>query len=348
MWEYVISSAIAFAVTVYGLLKLYAPSSQLAADLLHKVTVYMACAAFFLFSGERKYAKPGTPGNPDSDDLKGKETSEITIVFIRHGESDWNEIFNRGFGPSFPVRLVKGVLRELMLLAKVDSVFVDSPLSNLGYKQAIELRDDLKNDCGRPNDPVMQAVKRQGNLTSVLVSSNLRRAQETVAVALWDRIQLSNEPILIVPHLQEVSRNWDTMSIVKPSSAPELPRLNRWLPLSKTGNMTSVPSCTQLFDGSINSGNKVLSSNGLVRMKAFAEWAFTRNEQVIIVGGHSLWFRLFFTSYLPLKSVHVAKKKKMVNGGMVSFKLSRGEVGGRTLYRIDEGSVTNLYGGFCK
>jgi hypothetical protein len=344
MYEYAISTIIAFVVTVYGLLKLYAPSSPLAADLLHKVTVYAACAAFFCFSRERKYAKPGTPGNPDSDELKGKETASITIIFIRHGESDWNEIFNRGFGPSFPVRVIKGLLRELMLLTKVDSVFVDSPLSPLGYKQAVELRSYLKDE---PSEGLIAAVKKPGGneMSSVIVSSNLRRAQETVAVALWDRIRISREPILIVPHLQEVSRNWDTMSIIKPATSPELPKLNRYLPLNET---KSIPPCSQLFDGALNSGNKSLSGNGLIRMKGFAEWAFTRKEDVIIIGGHSLWFRLFFTTYLPLKSTHMAKKKKMVNGGMVGFKLSRGEVGGRVLYRIDEDSVKVLYGGFMK
>jgi hypothetical protein len=32
------------------------------------------------------------------------------------------------------------------------------------------------------------------------------------------------------------------------------------------------------------------------------------------VGGHSLWFRLFFATFLPIKTDHPCTKKKMVNG----------------------------------
>jgi len=35
------------------------------------------------------------------------------------------------------------------------------------------------------------------------------------------------------------------------------------------------------------------------RRQAFAEWAADRPESTIIVGGHSLWFRNFFTLFLP-------------------------------------------------
>ena len=32
------------------------------------------------------------------------------------------------------------------------------------------------------------------------------------------------------------------------------------------------------------------------------------------MGGHSLWFRLFFATFLPVKTDHPCTKKKMVNG----------------------------------
>ncbi|CAN0440510.1 unnamed protein product, partial [Laminaria digitata] len=57
------------------------------------------------------------------------------VIFLRHGESEWNEVFNRGFGPMFLVRLVKAFVREVMMLSTRDSVFFDSPLSNTGIQQ---------------------------------------------------------------------------------------------------------------------------------------------------------------------------------------------------------------------
>lgn len=45
-------------------------------------------------------------------------------------------MFNRGFGPSFLVRLVRAFIREVMMLGTRDSVFFDSPLSNYGIRQA--------------------------------------------------------------------------------------------------------------------------------------------------------------------------------------------------------------------
>jgi hypothetical protein len=45
------------------------------------------------------------------------------------------QVFNRGFGPMFPVRVLVGVLREFLKLSTQDSLFVDSPLSALGVRQ---------------------------------------------------------------------------------------------------------------------------------------------------------------------------------------------------------------------
>ena len=65
------------------------------------------------------------------------QTHHKTIVFIRHGESDWNEMFNKGFWPiGFTYRVLRGVIRELLFFATTDSVFYDSPLSQEGVDQA--------------------------------------------------------------------------------------------------------------------------------------------------------------------------------------------------------------------
>ena len=62
--------------------------------------------------------------------------------------------------------------------------------------------------------------------------------------------------------------------------------------------------------------------------------------------GHSLFFRSFFKEFLPRTVSHDAKSKKMANCGAVGFTLQAMEIPGRgTVFRIDDKSVKNHYGG---
>ena len=61
----------------------------------------------------------------------------------RHGESTWNQVFNRGFGYRFPFRLFEGVLTEVVGLLSRSSFFFDAPLSDLGNLEAKKLRSFL-------------------------------------------------------------------------------------------------------------------------------------------------------------------------------------------------------------
>lgn len=67
--------------------------------------------------------------------LKDSQLKTKTIVFIRHGESSWNEMFNRGFGPGFVLRVVRGLILEFHRMTLGDSVFIDSPLGVRGEKE---------------------------------------------------------------------------------------------------------------------------------------------------------------------------------------------------------------------
>ena len=69
------------------------------------------------------------------------------------------------------------------------------------------------------------------------------------------------------------------------------------------------------------------------------------------MGGHSLWFKSFFQTYVPHKSDLECKKKKIVNSGAVSFSLymaNESNKDGEPMYRIDPQSVSTVYGGFVK
>ena len=71
-------------------------------------------------------------------------------------------------------------------------------------------------------------------------------------------------------------------------------------------------------------------------------------REAVVAVGHSGWFRSFFDVYLPRSAAsHPARKRKIVNCGLVAFTLQRGTVRGEIRYRIAPESVMALYGGFA-
>jgi hypothetical protein len=56
------------------------------------------------------------------------------IIFIRHGESDWNYIFNKKFDLTLPRRIFTAIVNEIWLLFEIDSIFLDSPLNAEGIQ----------------------------------------------------------------------------------------------------------------------------------------------------------------------------------------------------------------------
>jgi hypothetical protein len=80
--------------------------------------------------------------------------------------------------------------------------------------------------------------------------------------------------------------------------------------------------------------------------QAFCEYAFLQEQSTIVLGGHSLWFRSFFQTFLPRQAAHDAKSKKLVNAGVVSFRLERVTVFGKERYCVDPRSVVSIFGGY--
>ena len=179
-----------------------------------------------------------------------------------------------------------------------------------------------------------------GEKESQIVSSNLRRSIATVAVGFQDRLaKHEKEKLLILPCLQEISRNPDALSIT-PAQGTVLPAF------SDPKVIHGIYK--QQIDTQKHSGNKPVSSNGLLRMQEFCKIIFEDiSSKSVIAGGHSLWFRSFFRTYLPHSSEHVSKKKKLVNGGIVGFTLQRlQDEKGEYHYMIDQTSIVVLHGGF--
>mmetsp|Transcript_6671 Transcript_6671/g.13552 ORF Transcript_6671/g.13552 Transcript_6671/m.13552 type:complete len:343 (-) Transcript_6671:124-1152(-) len=305
-------------------------------NMLFKLRLSVSVIQHLLFSRDRKWNKKLIQ---DPDCIADAEGQYKRVVFIRHGESDWNDIFNRGFGPMFPVRLITGLLRELLSkFTTRDSLFLDSPLSPLGIRQAVELRYFLKQ--GSPQNTNPDAVHAYRLLmgdpagSSVLVSSNLRRAIATGTVGLQDRLRKTKEKMLISSALQEISRNPDTLALAETRGLPDLDYLSKYVD-GFDYNM---------FDPSLNTGNKPVMGNGLTRLRMFANWIFTRQEETIIVNGHSLYFRNFFNTYLPASCSHVARTKKISNCGVVSFRIKKAMYNDTVMFRIDPTSIQVVAG----
>jgi hypothetical protein len=179
---------------------------------------------------------------------------------------------------------------------------------------------------------------------SKILCSSLRRAVSTLAVGLNDRLsRRPTDKIVVVPCLQEVSRNPDTLSITPPHSTIQASWIEE---KSKVCNFQKIFS--NQTDMSFHTGNKPLNTNGYKRMLEFCELVFSDAcpEDYVIVGGHSIWFRYFFNMFLPFSVELVCKKKKIVNGGIVTFELMKAETRRGPKYMIDPKTVKVVYGGF--
>jgi len=152
-----------------------------------------------------------------------------------------------------------------------------------------------------------------------------------------------NEKIRVIPPLQEIARNPDTLTIT-----PAYEQVTAsWIDRNST-----VCDFTDIFtnrtDMSLHHGNKPIKTNGLLRMTDFCEYVFSPDvkEEYVIAGGHSIWFRSFFKTFLPAAFDHVSKKRKMVNGACVAFTLLKASTATGNAFMIDPKSIVVVYGGF--
>eukprot|EP00591_Stephanopyxis_turris_P002139 CAMPEP_0195525524 /NCGR_PEP_ID=MMETSP0794_2-20130614/26000_1 /TAXON_ID=515487 /ORGANISM="Stephanopyxis turris, Strain CCMP 815" /LENGTH=365 /DNA_ID=CAMNT_0040656003 /DNA_START=22 /DNA_END=1119 /DNA_ORIENTATION=+ len=326
--------------------------------LLYKLELTYRGIAYLLFCNDKKWKKPADPMTyckPILEDETKKDCVEKkTIIFVRHGESNWNDTFNKGshrgalvFVIGFIPNLIYAVLYEfyLLLAGKMDSWFYDSPLSHLGLSQIEALNKFLKTNKGATEEEKKLISILRGEPeapSSCLLSSSLRRALSTVAAAFRDRLdRRPDDTILVVPSLQEISRNPDTLAITPAHQQVTASWIDKE---SKVCDFQHI--FTNRTDMSLHSGNKPMDTNGLKRMMEFCTFAFTRKEEALIVGGHSIYFRSFFRTFLPANSKYIGKTKKVVNAGCVGFTLLKVITPQGVKFMIDEKSATVIYGGF--
>jgi len=366
---------------------------------LHKLQLLTTAIPFLLFSTEKKWDTPTddpadamkSATNTDDDERSKNVTVESkTIYFVRHGESTWNDTFNRGdrslplFLTTFLPNLIRAVVYEWYLLLSgqdSESWFYDSPLSSKGIAQARSLRDfmasaiDGTTNTTETEKEAIRVLLDNTNTTtgstksrSRLVSSNLRRAIVTMAVAFQDRldVQTPDDKIWIMTDLQEVSSNPDALCItpagkdVTVSSSFADRAIANSVPSSSSSSSTPPIDMERVYrkqveTGYYHKGNKPLGESGLQRVTAFSRTVFSKgggggfqDVDTVICAGHSFWFRSFFRTYLPYKVDHIAKRKKIVNGGVVKFTLTKVGVegAGEDRFFIDPASVQVIYAGF--
>lgn len=275
-----------------------------------------------------------------------KHQRVIRVVFIRHGQSVWNSLFNT-YGLFWPLRVVKAIFLEIVYFFKdpFNSVFIDSPLTSKGIKEAQELAQFLRMSKGKisfdPNN-------------SLVVCSNLRRAMETAVICMSSRIAVTKEKIVVDSSLQEASRNIDAQTLSTERGK---------IVFYKIAGLNTPQQVSATFDARLNAGNKTPKVNVYGRMDDFISHLFggsgqyfyipasrpeLGNEQLkeVIVVGHSSFFRCFFRRFLPSLSSHIAKEKKLQNCGVVAFDIIQNETTGEIF--IDESSINVFYKGFVK
>lgn len=337
--------------------------------LLYKIGMFLQGLLYLVLCNDKKWKKPQDPilvvgpmlqKEKESEDTttSSNNVERKTIYLVRHGESTWNDTFNKGshrsqiaFAIGFIPGLIKALLFELYLIlsGKLDSWFYDSPASNLGLSQIKDLAAFLKQDNGKDDDKLSQHIAileaSPDAPPSKIICSSLRRAVTTMVGGFKDRLaRRPREKILIVPALQEISRNPDTLSITPAHTQIQA----SWI--DKTSRLINFQSTyINQVDMSLHAGNKPLNTNGLKRMRDFCQFVFSPScpEQYVVVGGHSIWFRSFFQTFLPYGDNHVGKKKKIVNCGVVAVTLIKAtRPSGQATYMIDPQSVEVIYGGF--
>ena len=280
----------------------------------------------------------------DPESLLKREVRRKKIYFIRHAESEWNVLFNRGFGFRFLPNLISGLIDELQLLATGESLFLDSPLSIGGISQALQMRDWLQSVLEDPHGEFLRSASPE---QLVLCCSNMRRSTSTAVIGLASRLlKNQNEKMFVLSSMQEATRNIDGVSLTAAAAGPSASLLEKSLP--ELEPVVEGVYRAGKVDGKYNAGTRPFTGrNAYSRFASFCDWAFnsdaTRSCQRIAACGHSLWFKEFAKVYLPKSFNHPVKTHKVVNCGIMSIDLV--DCGGGQ-YAIDPHSLLSVYGGF--
>ena len=100
-----------------------------ASSVIYKIQLTIKGISYLLFCNDKSWKKPKDPSIAFESAINEGKVVKKTIVFIRHGESTWNETFNKGSHRSVLVfiigyvpNMIKAILYEcyLVLTGKID------------------------------------------------------------------------------------------------------------------------------------------------------------------------------------------------------------------------------------
>ncbi|KAH8047364.1 hypothetical protein JL721_12171 [Aureococcus anophagefferens] len=233
-----------------------------------------------------------------------------------------------------PFKLAVALVREAVLFLRGDpgSIFLDAPLTTLGLEQAQAVAALLREPPAGPTVALELATLRGAATaprTSVVVSSNLRRAAQTAALVFQHRLR-GGEAVRVLSYLQEISNNVD--AVARASGAA--PELRVPAPLRGPGR----------FDGAGNSGpspagRRPAAPRGLLRLRARGGRGLRRRRrpQPLVP--------VLLRRCLASDAAHIARVAKIRNGGVVACDLeSRLLPSGVPVFSIPPASVAEIPG----
>ena len=92
---------------------------------IYSLNLYINSLKYMFCGKDTKYKAAAVQGDTGLISEEGKQVEDRTIIFIRHGESTWNETFNPGTHPRAPLPL-SFALREPVVLRWVLTLVLSS------------------------------------------------------------------------------------------------------------------------------------------------------------------------------------------------------------------------------
>ncbi|SBS87697.1 conserved Plasmodium protein, unknown function [Plasmodium ovale curtisi] len=159
--------------------------------------------------------------------------------------------------------------------------------------------------------------------SSTILCSDLRRAISSCFISFYNRVNKNNEPIHVMNSLQEISRNPDCVSL---------------FPFHKYEYITTDIEDFLHKDVETLCKKNIIYTNNFSKNKFIdtLSYVFNNDNNIFIIFGHSLWFRLFFNYFL--KQPHKAKTNKIKNSGIIVFNIMSYYQRGNIKYEIEPDS----------
>lgn len=330
-----------------------------------------------LFIRDYKASKTGScpidPPNIAVSGLSPPQSRLVTVYFVRHGESTWNEYTKTDFTEQF---------------AKLTPRLTDAHLSRAGIESVTQLSEKLFHaDCSFDENEdfcFLAGNPESGNDRRVIyATSNLRRAVLTTLILFKDRLKgtkgaqdtgrrLIND-IHILSSLQEFATNIDSEPVTPLGEIP-------YLTYALNGDNIcpfEVDAMKALFSVQCNKENvNVRDEPAVPILSEFCRWVHYMSENGvpgeenglasaiykgatdIVIVGHSIWFRKFYNLFTdkiqtdPIAQRITSSILKISNQAIVKFRLNLehthdGEMSCRVEPRTTKmvnGKLQNRYG----